>query len=144
MQHNYFPRYKSREIYTTCLVNLPVDRRCASNTKGWLLMSDVLAIHIACTAVCRSSPCHATCHIFLLGSYLLPCRPGHGLCSLGLLDTFVKLWKASSFPSTCPSFCVPAWNDLVPTGRIFHEIWYVRIFSKMLWENSSFNKIWQE
>jgi len=57
-------------------------------------MSDVLAIHIVCTAVCRSSPCHATCHIFLLWRYLLPYQQGHGLCSLGILDTFAKLRKA--------------------------------------------------
>jgi len=59
------------------------------------------------------------------------------------LGTFAKLRKTTiSFvmsvrPSVRMEQLGSHWTD-------FHEIWYLSIFSKVCWENSSFIKLWQE
>ena len=57
-----------------------------------------------------------------------------------ILGAFAKLRKATiSFVM----FCLSAWNNSTPTGRIFMKF-NIRVVFKTLRENSSFIKIWQE
>ena len=46
--------------------------------------------------------------------------------------------------ASCLSVRPSAWNDSAPTGRILHEIWDLRILSKILREYPGFIKIGQE
>jgi hypothetical protein len=84
---------------------------------------------LCCSVYCL---CRLCCSMYCSCTVLLP--PGVNPTAVKYIISYVCGYVR---PSVLMEQFSSHWMD-------FHEIWYLRIFSKFCWENSSFIKIWQE